>query len=197
MTSPEPRPVTGAIGASVIAVALLAAAASGARGAGATTAGRPRVLLISLPATSWADVEAADAPNLQALLAESAVADLVTRAAGRRNSIGGGYTTLGAGGRASAVTPLARPGVRDRREPYGDTTAGEVYRQRTGLTADRRARAPRPRRLVQENADGLYDPTIGALGDALVGPMWRERSSPTATARSPWSTTSPSSSAPR
>ena len=52
--------------------------------------------------------------------------------------------------------------------------------------------------LVQENADGLYDPTIGALGDdARRAPACRGRSSPTATARNRWSTIRcPSSSAP-
>ena len=50
----------------------------------------------------------------------------------------------GAGGRASAVTPLA-PQAFETTEPYGESTAGEVYRQRTGLDGHRRTRPPRPR----------------------------------------------------
>src|SRR5205823_9034303 len=62
-----------------------------------------RVLVISLPATSWADIKAGDDPNLRQLVADSAVANMVTRTAGRRSSIDAGYTAFGAGGRASAA----------------------------------------------------------------------------------------------
>src|SRR5262249_12516391 len=41
-----------------------------------------RVLLISLPAVTWADLASGNAPHLEALLSRSAVGDLVTRAAG-------------------------------------------------------------------------------------------------------------------
>ena len=125
-----------------------------------------RVLVISLPATSWADVKNGDDPNLRQLLADSAIADMVTRAAGRKSSIQGGYTTLGAGGRASAVTPLAGQAF-ETTEPYGDSTAGDVYRQRTGIDATSGIVHLGIDELIRENADGLYDPLIGALGDTL------------------------------
>ncbi len=92
---------------------------------------------------------------------------MVTRAAGRKSSIAGGYTALGAGGRASAVTPLA-PQAFETTEPYGESTAGDVYRQRTGLTATSGIVHLGIDALIQENADGLYDPEIGALGDTLA-----------------------------
>ena len=88
-------------------------------------------------------------------------------AAGRKNSIAGGYTALGAGGHASAVTPLA-PQAFEPSEPYGESTAGDVYRQRTGVTATSGLVHLGIDALVQENANGLYDPTIGALGDDLA-----------------------------
>ena len=145
--------------AGMIGSALLAGTATSAPAAHAAPAPTPpvdRVLVVSLPAASWADVESADAPHLKALLSRSAVADLVTRAAGRRNSAASGYATLGAGGRASAVNPLAGQAF-EPSEPYGDTTAGEVFRQRTGLTVDsglvhlghRRARPGERRRCVR------------------------------------------------
>src|SRR5207245_3607870 len=93
-----------------------------------------RVLVISLPATSWADIKGGDDPNVRRLFADSAVADMVTRTAGRRNSIAAGYTAFGAGGRASAATPLAAQAF-ETSEPYGESTAGDVYRERTGHTA--------------------------------------------------------------
>lgn len=153
--------------------ALLAVAWLTTSGVGVAAAGTPaavdvkRVLVISLPATSWADVTRGNSPNLARLLDDSAVADMVTRAAGRKNSIQGGYTAFGAGGRASAVTPLA-PQAFEPSEPYGDSTAGDVFRQRTGITATSGIVHLGIEALVQENADGLYDPDIGALGDALA-----------------------------
>ena len=151
---------------------------------------------MSLPATSWADVEAGDDPNLRQLLADSAIADLVTRAAGRQSSIASGYTTMGAGGRASAVTPLA-PQAFEPTEPYGESTAGDVYRQRTGHTA----------------TSGIVHLGLDALGagerrwsvrpedrrvrrHAASVPVFTARWSRTATALSRWSTIRcPSSSA--
>jgi len=125
-----------------------------------------RVLLISLPATSWGDVQSGDDPNLQQLFTQSAVADMITRTAGRKSSIAAGYTALGAGGRASANTLLA-PQAFETTEAYGDSTAGAVYRQRTGVEATGGIVHLGLEALVNENADGLYDPTIGALGDTL------------------------------
>jgi hypothetical protein len=125
-----------------------------------------RVLVISLPATSWGDVQAGDDPNLQRLFTQSAVADMITRTAGRKSSITAGYTAFGAGGRASANTLLA-PQAFETTEAYGDSTAGAVYQQRTGVEATGGIVHLGVEALVSENADGLYDPTIGALGDTL------------------------------
>ncbi|HLM18307.1 MAG TPA: hypothetical protein VK549_10825, partial [Acidimicrobiia bacterium] len=52
-------------------------------------------------------------------------------------------------------------------ETYGDSTAGAVYRQRTGVEATGGIVHLGVEALLTENADGLYDPTIGALGDTL------------------------------
>jgi len=125
-----------------------------------------RVLVISLPATAWGDVQAGDDPNLQRLFEQSAVADMITRTAGRKSSISAGYTALGAGGRASANSLLAAQGF-EADEPYGDSNAGAVYRQRTGVDVTGGIVHLGVEALITENADGLYDPTIGALGDTL------------------------------
>lgn len=152
---------------SLVALALLAhVAAPAIAGAQQQDSKVKRVLVISLPATAWGDVQSGDDPNLQALFAQSAVADMITRTAGRKSSITAGYTALGAGARASASTVLA-PQAFETTEAYGDSTAGAVYRQRTGHEATGGIVHLGVEALVQENADGLYDPTIGALGDAL------------------------------
>jgi hypothetical protein len=166
------RVVARASAVAVVAVALLVqvAAPATAEIARAQQPASPvrRVLVISLPATSWGDVQSGDDPNLQRLFAQSAVADMITRTAGRKGSIAAGYTAFGAGGRASANTLLASQAF-ETTEPYGDTTAGAVYRQRTGVDATSGIVHLGVEALIQENADGLYNPTIGALGDTLEG----------------------------
>ncbi|MEX1007066.1 MAG: hypothetical protein WD271_04385 [Acidimicrobiia bacterium] len=156
-----------AVAALMAVIAALAGATGIANAEAATTPSVDRVLVISLPAVSWADMQSADAPHLKSLLARSAVADLVTRAAGRRNSAASGYATLGAGGRASAVNPLAGQAF-EPSEPYGLTSAGEVFRQRTGLTVDSGLVHLGIDELDRENQEGVYDPTLGAFGDALT-----------------------------
>jgi hypothetical protein len=157
---------TRALVFALVAVGVIGASA-GAAGAGAPASRDVgRVLVISLPATSWADIKAGDDPNLRQLLADSAIANMVTRAAGRKSSIQGGYTALGAGGRASAASPLAAQAF-EVTEPYGASTAGAVYRQRTGIDATSGIVHLGIDDLITENANGLYDPQIGALGDTL------------------------------
>ena len=152
----------------VVAVALVAqlVTAGGASAQQQDSTKVKRVLVISLPATSWGDVQAGDDPNLQQLFTQSAVADMITRTAGRKSSIAAGYTALGAGGRASANTLLASQAF-ETDEPYGDSTAGAVYRQRTGVDATSGIVHLGVEALITENADGLFDPTIGALGTTL------------------------------
>src|SRR5262245_16425298 len=150
--------------------AALVAAVLGAIGpvAGASVTTRPvdRVLVLSLPAVSWADIRSADVPHIRALFDRSAVGDLVTRAAGRRTSAASGYATLGAGSRASAVNPLAGQAF-ESSEPYGETSARSVVRQRTGITVEGGIVQLGIEALVRENEEGVYDPTLGAFGDAL------------------------------
>jgi len=161
------RRAAGLVVALSVAVAVVTTQVASAGVAHAQQSGEVRrVLLISLPATSWGDVQAGDDPHLQQLFTQSAVADMITRTAGRKSSIAAGYTALGAGGRASASTLLA-PQAFETTEAYGDSTAGAVYRQRTGVEADGGIVHLGVEALVQENAAGLYDPTIGALGDTL------------------------------
>jgi hypothetical protein len=153
--------------AATLALALLAAVAVPAvAGAQQHDATVKRVLVISLPATAWGDVQSGDDPNLQQLFAQSAVADMITRTAGRKSSTSAGYTAFGAGGRASANTVLATQAF-ETTEAYGDSTAGAVYQQRTGIEAAGGIVHLGVEALIEENANGLYDPTIGALGDAL------------------------------
>ena len=157
-----------ALGAVLLLLVGAVPAASAASAAAPKDATVRRVLIISLPAVSWSDVQSAKVPHLQALFAQSAIGDMITRTAGKRSSAAAGYTAIGAGGRASATTPLAAQAF-EPTEAYGDTTAAEVYHQRTGREADGEIVHVGIAALKQENADGLFNPSLGAFGDALAG----------------------------
>ncbi len=62
-----------------------------------------RVLVFSVPTLAWKDLDRVDAPNLERLLADSAVGDLSVRSVSRRTSASDGYATLNAGTRAEGT----------------------------------------------------------------------------------------------
>ena len=113
--------------------------------------------------------------------------------------------------RSRPATPRSAPAAGRRRsrrspaqafettEPYGDSTAGAVYRQRTGVDGHRRHRAPGRRGAgAARTPTGSTTRRSARSATRSTRPTCRARSSPTATARSRWSTTRcPSSSAPR
>jgi hypothetical protein len=131
----------------LVAVAVLAALPGG--GAGAAPAARPpvrRVLVLSLPGTTWAALSRAATPHLDALLARAAVGNTSVRGIERETRPGDGYVTIGAG--------TAAAGVR-RVEGLADNVAGGVVsRAIPELTRD----AQRRHRGAE----------IGALGAALA-----------------------------
>ncbi len=162
----------------VLAVVPAAARPAGASvpGAGGTEKLAPsrtpdRVLVISIPHVGWADLDAADAPNLDRLLAGSAVANMTARSGG--GGFVSGYLTLGAGKRSKGTdTPSDGMGfgVDDR---FGDDTAGDAFARRTGIE--------RSRGLVQLGIVGLVETndaeaggtSVGALGTALEDAGYR------------------------
>jgi hypothetical protein len=124
------------------------------------------LLVLSLPATTWADLAAVPTPNLSRLLDGAAVADLATRATGGPARLGDGYATLSAG------TPSATDGMTDGDafeggEPFGPDTAATEFRLRTGRTARRGLVQLGLAGIMQKSAGLLYEAKIGALGDAL------------------------------
>jgi hypothetical protein len=125
------------------------------------------VLVLSLPATAWEDLDPAIAPHLVQLLDHSAVADLATRGASGLAKFGDGYATLGAGTRSATdgVTDGDAFGVD---EPFGDGTASDAFRLRTGRTVRRGLVHLGLAGLVSKNAGLLFDAKVGALGDALA-----------------------------
>jgi hypothetical protein len=158
----------------VAALALTVALGGGPHAAGAADRGesrdacRPacRILVLSVPAVSWADVTAERLPTLRRLWQQSAVADLATRAVRQRTSPGDGYTALGAGARAIAAGAPGQNFQPD--ESYGDSGAGQVFERRTGLPLRRGAGALAIPSIIDAN-DGLpYDAVAGTLGSTLA-----------------------------
>lgn len=153
----------------VVAVALVLAVAlvDGTQAAGRSVAPRPgdRVLIVSLPGVGWADVEAHDLPNLEALAAEAAVGQLATRVGRRGASLTDAYLSLGAGTRALA--PSLDPAVAlDPEESYGGIRTTDILLRRIGRVPDGiaylAAGAAR-----QRNLDGPFGGEPGRLGEAL------------------------------
>ena len=125
-----------------------------------------RVLIISIPAVSWADVNTLRLPHLKGLFEQSAIADLATRSVRQRTSPGDGYAALGAGARAVAAGDPGQNFEPD--EPYGDSTAAEVFHRRTGLELGDNIGALSISSTVDANDQLPYDAEAGTLGATLT-----------------------------
>jgi hypothetical protein len=160
--------VTGrvqAVAAAAVAGAVLAGTLTVPARADDTVPAVERVLVVSLPALSWADIRDADVPALRAFVERAAVANLAHRIGRRTATIGDAYVTIGAGTRARA---LGAGLAFEVEEPYGASPAGEVFTRRTG-------RAPSGELVYLDLADlerandrTGYDARPGALGDELA-----------------------------
>lgn len=166
--------VVAAVTIAAIVVPSVITTASGMAAAGERDPKARRLLVISLPAVSWEDVNDHDLPNLNSLLDESAVADLTTRTVTRTTRLGDGYLTLGAGTRSVGMESGARSDGQafEVEEPFGADHAGEVYTRRTGRAAGNGLVYLDIGPIVERNEQELFDAEIGALGDALAGAGW-------------------------
>lgn len=146
-----------------------AVSGAGAGSVAASTTGCPptcRVLIISIPAVSWADINALRLPHLRGLFRQSAIADLATRSVHQRTTPGDGYASLGAGARAVAA---GSPGQNfEPDEPYGDGTAAAVYERRTGIPMRDDIGALSISSIVDANNGMPYDAKPGLLGHTLT-----------------------------
>ncbi|MGQ0804871.1 MAG: hypothetical protein ACT4PI_13535 [Actinomycetota bacterium] len=129
-----------------------------------------RVLIVSLPNVSWADLERIELPHLDRLFREAAIGDLTTRASldRRATRLGDGYITLGAGTRA-----IGDDGTMDGLglgvdEPFGLDTAGVVFERRTGRSVSGGVVQMGIADIVDRNEALPFDAEPGALGAALA-----------------------------
>lgn len=125
-----------------------------------------RLLIFSLPAVSWADLDKPVLPHLDPFLDQAAVADLSVRAVNRNTSATDGYTTLGAGTRARGSAGGVQAFTTG--EEFEGSLASEEFARRTGVV-------PREGQIfdmgivqvIGANQNLDYGAEPGALGDAL------------------------------
>jgi hypothetical protein len=151
----------------VAVLAALVLSGSWAAPAGAQERPVDRVLVLSLPTVTFGDLEEADLPALEGLLARSAVGDLSTRSVVRSTNAGDGYTTVGAGTRARGRGALDGL-VFEQGETYGGIPAEEAYRQRVGTPPPGPIFSLTQPSVVERNDALRYDAEVGALGTALA-----------------------------
>jgi len=126
-----------ALAAVAILVVIVGGVAWGGSASATSTARRSdqapgKVLIISAPRLTWADVQRVHPKNLDRLFARSALALTSVRVADSSTSPGAAYLTLGAGNRATSDIPFDGE-VMDQSETYQGSSAKEVYERLTGV----------------------------------------------------------------
>jgi len=158
------------LGAWLLAVLLAGAlvASAGAAAAASPRAPHPRrVLILSLPAVVWDDLSSRYLPNLDSLFADSAVANLSTRAPSLRADLASGYATVSAGDKAAAGRKADDGAAYDVREDVGDEQAADVFARRTDVSVTSGLVHLGVPELTAANDKSLWHAHLGALGDAL------------------------------
>lgn len=150
-----------------LVVVLVLAAVAGARAPGRPVVDEPvdRVLVVSLPGVSWADVQGSDLPHLEAFVAEAAVGQLSTRIGRRGASTTDAYLTLGAGTRALAP-PVDAAVALDPGETYAGISTHDVLLRRIGRVPDGIAYLAAGA-AQRRNEEGPFGGEPGRLGELL------------------------------
>ncbi|HKH24042.1 MAG TPA: hypothetical protein VKA42_01170 [Acidimicrobiales bacterium] len=145
------------------------ASPSGGRGGEGTSGDpedAPRLLVLSVPGLTWADVDEHDVPNIEAFLDGAALADLAPRGVSPRSTPGAAYLTISAGSRATS-DPLVDGQQLAVDEQSAGSTAGEIFERRTGLAPDGTYVSLAWPTLVRTNAGEPYDAELGLLAETL------------------------------
>ncbi len=159
------RPALALVLAGLVALSALASSASPAA---ADDAAVDRVLVISVPGLTWAEVRDHDLPAIEGLLEQSAMADMAPRGVAARSTPGAAYLTISAGTRATA-DPLVDGQQLALGEQAGGSSAGEIFERRTGVEPDGSHVALAWPTLQRVNARQPYDAELGLLTDTLDG----------------------------
>jgi hypothetical protein len=150
----------------------LPSGAAGVTGSGATAepgaqaSSAERVLVVSTPGLTWAEVQDHHLPNIEALLAQSALADLSPRGVSATSTPGAAYLTVSAGTRATSVSVVDGQ-VLALGDQSAGSAAGEIFERRTGKRPDGGFVALAWPTLVRANDDEPYDAVPGLLTETL------------------------------
>lgn len=150
----------------LLAFALVAVASGCSSGEPVVVDPADRLLVVSIPGVSWADVRSGALPNLHTFVGDAAVGNLATRIGRREATAPAAYLTMGAGTRA--VAPREAAGVAlEPDELYHAERAVDVVRQRLGAAPEGVAYlAIGAARDV--NVGSVFGADVGSLGDALA-----------------------------
>jgi hypothetical protein len=158
------RTVRRLVGAVVIGGAALASGIPAAP-AGAQERDQ-RMLVVSVPGLTWAEIRDHDLPNIEAFLDGAALADMAPRGVSARATPGAAYLTISAGARATS-DPLVDGQQLAVDERSAGSTAGEIFERRTGTEPDGTYVSLAWPTLERVNADEPYDAELGLLAETL------------------------------
>lgn len=125
-----------------------------------------RLLVVSLPGVTWADVEAGDLPAMRAFLEGAAVANMAPRGVSPRSGPGDAYLTISSGSRATTQSAVDGQ-VLALDEQSAGSAAGEIFSRRTGLDPEGRYVALAWPALVRANGRQPFDAVLGLLASTL------------------------------
>lgn len=153
---------------SMAGLALLMAAVVSLTPGSAGAQERPRrVLVISVPGVTWADLRDGSLPALRELLEDAAVADLAPRSVHHNSTPGDAYLTISGGTRAVGEEQV--DGLQlEREEEVEGEPAEAVFERRTGARGDGEILAVGWPVLVKENRPQPYDVELGLLAETLL-----------------------------
>ncbi len=129
-----------------------------------------RLLVFSIPATTWESLDLTVMPHLSRLLAKSSVASLSVRGARRHPSLGDSYVSISAGTRAVAAKDSGHCFAPTSR--YGPTSAADAYVRRSGIgppDATESIVCVESAAVRRANDALLFDAKPGLLADTLNG----------------------------
>ena len=152
--------VLGAMILGAVLAAGLPAAPAGAQ------AHDQRILVISVPGLTWAEVRDHDLPNIEAFLDDAALAAMAPRGVLARSTPGGAYLTISAGARATS-DPLVDGQQLAVDDQSAGSTAGEIFQRRTGTRPAGTYVSLAWPTLERVNANEPYDAELGLLAETL------------------------------
>lgn len=125
-----------------------------------------RVLIVSMPGVTWADVQRGALPTLAKFASEAAIGDLSTRIGLRSASTTDAYLSIGAGTRA--IAPRVDPAVAvDPDERYAGISSAEILERRLGFVPAGITYLPVGAAL-ERNERSTFGARPGRLGDILA-----------------------------